>query len=171
MRKSLPCRSTILLAALSLSTLSGCGLARQWGWYRPAGQPVPQDYVSPSPEYNPAPVESDPFRELDQQTPMPAPVPADPPPPSFQSGPPAPSVSEYLAPPAGGHSTSPTSQPKPGLIAPQNARRLAPGFGTERPTSTGPKRAAEPNFDEGPVAMVPGGYSVFQPVSQSTVRE
>lgn len=169
MRKSLPCRSTLFLAALSLSTLSGCGLARQWGWYQPAGQPVPQDYASPSPEYNPAPLATDPFRDLDQQTPMPAPAPADPPPPSFQSGPPAPPVSEYLAPPVDGHSTSPTS--KPGLIAPQNARRLAPGFGAERPTSAGTKKGAEPNFADGPVAMVPGGYSVFQPVSQSTVGE
>ncbi len=169
MRKSLPCRSTILLAALGLSTLSGCGLARQWGWYQPAAQPVPQEYAVPSTDYYPAPEQSGPFRELDQQTPMPGP--AELPAPTFQNGPPSPPVSEYLAPPVDGHSTSPTSQSKPGLIAPQNARRLAPGFGTERPTSAGSKRAAEPSFEDGPVAMVPGGYSVFQPVSQSTVSE
>lgn len=169
MRKSQPCRSTILLAALGLSTLSGCGLARQWGWYRPAGQPVPQEYAVPSNEYNPAPLPADPFRDLDQETPMPSP--ANPPAPTFPNDPPPPSVSEYLAPPPGGHSTSPASQPKPGLIAPQNARRLAPGFGTERPTSTGSKRPTEPSFEDGPVAMVPGGHSVFQPVSQATTRE
>lgn len=139
-------RPMLLAAVLCVSSFSGCGLSRQWRWFRPATTPTAISEPQ-YPEYSPEPIGGDPFNGPEPAlTPMPDEVP----PPVFQGDPPPPSVSEYLSPPTVGHSIQPNPTAKPGLIAPRNARRLSPTL--ERPTSAEASGGATPSFEDGPVA-------------------